>query len=116
MGHDADPADFIQPLAPAPGAAVPGIAAWTWKSLAEPALASLTPSGRQWEMTRYRAYQARLAGRPAGDTFTHATDFLRLAAEAGRLSHAWQTASTRRYRAGTSAARLAEEPAHLNWR
>ncbi|HTQ91267.1 MAG TPA: hypothetical protein VMK84_17415 [Streptosporangiaceae bacterium] len=88
MGHDADPADFIQPAGPAPGAAVPRIAAWTWKSLPEPALASLTPSGRQWEMTRYRAYQAQLAGRPVGETFTHATEFLRLAAEASRLSHA----------------------------
>jgi hypothetical protein len=74
------PADFIQPLGPAPGAAVPRIAAWTWKPLPEPALASLTPTGRQWEMTRYRAYQAQLAGRPVGETFTQATDFLRLAA------------------------------------
>jgi hypothetical protein len=88
MGYDADSADFIQPLDPRPGAAVPRIASWTWRSLPEPALASLTPGGRQWEMTRYRAYQAQLVGRPVGETFTHATEFLRLAAEGSRLSHA----------------------------
>src|SRR6266704_906052 len=49
MGYDADPADFIQPLDPRPGAAVPRIAAWTWRSLPEPALTSLTPRGREWE-------------------------------------------------------------------
>jgi len=39
-------------------------------------------------MTRYRAYQAQLAGRPIGETFTRATAFLRLAAEGNSLSHA----------------------------
>ena len=96
MGYDADPADFIQPLDPRPGAATPRIAAWTWRSLPEPALASLTPSGREWEMTRYRAYQAQLAGRPIGQTFTRAAAFLRLAAEGSRLSHAQQPVSRRR--------------------
>ena len=88
MGYDADPADFIQPLDPRPGAAVPRIASWTWKSLPEPALASLTPSARQWELTRYHAYQAQLAGRSIEETFTRATAFLRLAAEGNSLSHA----------------------------
>ena len=87
MGYDADPADFIQPLDPRPGAAVTRIAAWTWRSVSEPALASLTPSGRDWEMTRYRAYQDQLAGRPVGETFSHAVAFLRLAAD-GSFSHA----------------------------
>jgi hypothetical protein len=88
MGYDADPADFIQPLDPRPGAAVPRIAAWTWRSLPEPVLATLTPRGREWEMTRYHAYQAQLAGHPIGETFTRATAFLRLAAEGNSLSHA----------------------------
>ncbi len=88
MGYDADPADFIQPLDARPGAATARIAAWTWKSVPEPALASLTPGAREWEMTRYRAYQAQLAGRPAGETFGQAVAFLRQAAEAGSPSHA----------------------------
>ena len=88
MGYDADPADFIQSLDLRPGTAAPRIAAWIWRSLPEPALASLTPTGREWEMTRYRAYQAQLAVRPIGETFTRATAFLRLAAEGNSRSHA----------------------------
>ena len=84
IGYDADPADFIQSLDGRPGAG--RIAAWTWKSVPEPALVSLTPRAREWEMTRYRAYQAQLAGQPIGDTFSRATAFLRLAAESGSLS------------------------------
>ena len=63
-----------------------GTAAWTWRSVPEPALGSLTPGAREWEMTRYRAYQAQLAGQPVGATFRHATAFLRLAAEGSSLS------------------------------
>jgi hypothetical protein len=76
MGYDAHPADLIQPLDP--GA---GIAGWTWKPFPEPALAALTPRGRTWEMTRYRAYQAQLASRTVGETFTRATAFLGIAAD-----------------------------------
>lgn len=81
MGYDADPADFIQPLDPRPGAAAFRIAAWTWRSVPEPALASLTPRGREWEITRHRAYQRQLAGHPVGETFTQAVAFLRVAAD-----------------------------------
>jgi hypothetical protein len=86
MGYDADPADFIQPPGSRPGAVAPHIAAWTWKPVPEPALASLTPAAREWEMTRYRAYQAQLAGRLTGETFTDAVAFLRRAAEGSSLS------------------------------
>jgi hypothetical protein len=41
---------------------------------------------REWEMTRYRAHQAQLAGQPVGATFRRATAFLRLAAEGSSLS------------------------------
>ena len=82
MGYDTDPADFIQPLASRRGR----IAAWTWRPVPEPALGSLTPGAREWEMTRYRAYQAQLAGHPVGETFTQATAFLGLAAEGSILS------------------------------
>jgi hypothetical protein len=85
MGYDADHADFIQPLDPGPGAAASSLAAWTWRPIAEPALPSLTERGREWELTRYRAYQAELAGHPVGEIFTQATAFLRLVAE-GSLS------------------------------
>ncbi|MBO0776686.1 MAG: hypothetical protein J2P34_10250, partial [Actinobacteria bacterium] len=82
-GYHADPADFIQPPGhpgPARAPAVPGrLPAWTWRSLPEPALGSLPPRGRAWEMTRYRAYRARLAGRTIGETFGLATEFLELA-------------------------------------
>ena len=85
MGYDADHADFIQPLDPAPDAAAPRLAAWTWRPISEPALPSLTERGREWELTWHRAYQAELAGHPVGETFTQATAFLRLVAE-GNLS------------------------------
>ncbi len=88
MGYDADPADFVQPLAPRPGAATSRLAAWTWRSVPEPALVSLTPAAREWEMTRYRAYQAQLAGQPAGETFSRAVAFLRQAAEDSSLTRA----------------------------
>jgi hypothetical protein len=84
MGYDTDPADFIQPLDSRPGAG--RIAAWTWRPVPEPALASLTPRARKWEMTRYRSYQAQLAGQPIGETFSRATAFLNLAAEYSSLS------------------------------
>ena len=86
MGYDADHADFIQPLDPGPGAAASSLAAWTWRPVPEPALGSLTPGAREWEMTRYRAYQAQLAGQPVGATFRRANAFLRLAAEGSSLS------------------------------
>jgi hypothetical protein len=84
MGYDTDAADFIQPLASQPGAG--RIAALTWRPLPEPALGSLTPRAREWEMTRYRAYQAQLAGQPIGETFRRATAFLNLAANGSSLS------------------------------
>jgi hypothetical protein len=79
MGYDTDHAEFIQPLEAPPG--IDRIAAWTWKSVSEPVLVSLAARAREWELTRYRAYQAQLAGRPIGETFGAATAFLRLAVE-----------------------------------
>jgi hypothetical protein len=78
MGYHVDPADFIQPQEGRPGSGH-GITARTWKSLPEPALASLPPRGQAWEMTRYRAYQAHLAGHRIGETFSRAAAFLKLA-------------------------------------
>lgn len=55
---------------------------WNWQLVPEPALGSLPPRARAWEMTRYRDYRAFLAGRTIGDTFGLATAFLELAANA----------------------------------
>jgi hypothetical protein len=82
MGYHVDHADFIQPRAPRSGPAIGRLIAWTWKSLPEPALASLQPRGREWEMSRYRAYQAELAGHTIGEVFARAAEFLTLAAAA----------------------------------
>jgi len=78
MGQEADHVDFINPQPGGPGN--DRIAAWTWKSLPEPALDSLLPRRQAWEMTRYQAYQAELADRTMGEIFGRATAFLKLAA------------------------------------
>jgi len=84
MGYYLDQADFIEPQ-PASGdsggLAAGRIASWTWRSLPEPGLDSLPARGQEWEMTRYREYQAQLAARPVGETFRRAVTFLRHASE-----------------------------------
>ena len=80
MGYYADHADFIQPkpeVEATEGARSP-ITEWTWRSLAAPPLETLPPRGQEWELSRYHAYQERLAGRPVGDTFSLASAFLAL--------------------------------------
>jgi hypothetical protein len=76
MGYYADHSDFIQPMAGADGNRDAPITDWTWKGLPEPAVESLAPRGQAWEMSRYRAYQDRLAGRTVGETFQRAAAFL----------------------------------------
>jgi len=78
MGFDTDHGDFIQPL----DQDTARISAWTWKAVPVPALVSLTTRAREWEMTRYRSYQAQLAGRVIGETFGRSTAFLHLLVEA----------------------------------
>jgi hypothetical protein len=46
-------------------------------------LAALPERGREWEMTRYREYQARLAARAVGETFDRAAAFLLRASDGG---------------------------------
>jgi len=80
MRHEADHADFICPrVGPAGRAGLDDgpITAWTWKPVPEPPMAALLPRGRAWELTRYRDYQAYLAGRAVGEAFERATAFLR---------------------------------------
>lgn len=80
MGHYVDHVDFIQPAAVRAGSRDHPVTAWTWKSVPEPALEPLPPRARAWEMTRYRAYDAYLAGRPVGEIFGRASAFLQLTA------------------------------------
>jgi hypothetical protein len=83
MGRDVDHVDFIRP----PGGLGGRVADWIWKGQAEPSCEALSPDGREWEFTRYRAYQARLAGQSVGETFGRAVAFLNLAAtEATQVS------------------------------
>jgi anti-anti-sigma factor len=56
------------------------ITGWTWKRVPEPALARMGPRGRAWEMSRYRAYQAYLAGQTIGTTIGRAVTFVTLTA------------------------------------
>ena len=77
MGYYEDHADFIQP----PEGSSGPLADWTWRPVPEPGLASLPARGQEWEMTRYRAYQAQLAGHTVGETFGRAAVFLQLAAD-----------------------------------
>jgi hypothetical protein len=78
MGDEADLAEFIG--TGGPGAEETPITAWRWKLVPQPAPGPLTPRGQAWEMTRYRAYLARLAGRAVGETFGCTAEFLTMAA------------------------------------
>jgi len=49
--------------------------------LPEPCMDSMAPRGQAWEMSRYRAYQDRLAGHTVGETFTRAAAFLTLSVQ-----------------------------------
>ena len=80
MGSQVDHVDFIRPRAHGRGAGDDRLTAWTWTSLPTPSMTSLPPSGRAWELRRYRAYQAFLAGTSIGDTFGRVARFLTLAA------------------------------------
>lgn len=82
MGYYTDHAAFIH--APDGGDGNRGagpVSVWTWQPLPGPDLAPLPPLRRQWEMARYRGYQAHLAGRTMGEVFERAGSFLTLAVE-----------------------------------
>lgn len=85
MGYHADHADFIRPASRRFGDRSGHIAEWAWRSVPEPAVTSFPPQRQEWELDRYQAYQAHLAGHPVGETFGRAAAFLGQAAEAGHL-------------------------------
>jgi hypothetical protein len=74
LGRSVEPAEFVCPAAGGDGTA------WAWRPLPEPGLGGLTPRARHWELSRYRAYQGRLAGRDITGTFARCTEFLAQAA------------------------------------
>jgi endogenous inhibitor of DNA gyrase (YacG/DUF329 family) len=82
LARSGDPASFIQPAS--------GELAerWAWRPMPQPVLAGLGSRARRWELSRYSAYQERLAGHDITETFTWCAEFLTLAAslagEAGR--------------------------------
>lgn len=83
LGSSVDPATLIRPFhRSADGDSGTGEAAtaWTWNTLPEPDLANLPESSRDWEMSRYRAYQARIAGRDVARVFAGCAGFLGKAA------------------------------------
>jgi hypothetical protein len=71
LGKSVDPAGFV-----CPATCDEGGTAWTWRPQPEPGLDELTPRARRWELSRYRAYQGRLAGRDITVTFNRCTEFL----------------------------------------
>jgi len=79
IGQDAEHADFVRPGSQ-PGCADGSVAGWIWNALPEPVIESLSPDGREWELSRYQAYQGQLAGHTVGETFSRAAGFLDLAA------------------------------------
>jgi endogenous inhibitor of DNA gyrase (YacG/DUF329 family) len=75
LGGPVDPADLITSAA-AEGAPP----AWTWRSLPPPDISGLGSRARRWELSRYHAYQARLAGRDVTVALAWCAEFLALAA------------------------------------
>ncbi len=87
IGGQASLAEFIEPGQADAGQGERHVTEWTWKPVPEPVVTSLSPRGQTWEMTRYRAYQAHLAGRTITETFGQAAVFLKLtSAEATGLA------------------------------
>lgn len=91
-GQHVDHTDFIEPRAPRDGR----VAAWRWASVPEPALTSLPARGQAWEASRYRDYEACLAGRTVEETFGLARTFLKQAAARAAAAEPRQRAAAPR--------------------
>ncbi|HEY1623998.1 MAG TPA: hypothetical protein VGG16_09370 [Streptosporangiaceae bacterium] len=77
-GRHRDLADFVR--------GQPGVG-WTWRPLPAPTCDELSPHGQEWELTRYQAYQLRLAGHEVTECFALAGRFLtQTAADAAELA------------------------------
>lgn len=82
LGCSVDPAEFIRRPSEADASG------WVWTSQPEPPLTGLPDSSRAWELSRYRSYQARLAGRDIARTFARCAVFLEQAAQRAKASEA----------------------------
>jgi hypothetical protein len=80
IGSKADIGELIDPVEAGPGTGDGCITSWRWRPVPEPAVGSLPRRGQMWEMTRYQAYQARLASHTIAQVFGPAAAFLKLAA------------------------------------
>jgi hypothetical protein len=80
LGKSVDPVEFVRPAVGDDGAS-----GWAWRPLPEPGLQGLAARSRQWELSRYHAYQGRLAERDIARTFARCTEFL--AQAAGLVGH-----------------------------
>jgi hypothetical protein len=74
LGRSLSPEYLIAPLS------ADGSPAWTWRSLPQPDTSGLGLRARKWELSRYNAYQATLAGRDIAAAFSWCAEFLSLAA------------------------------------
>jgi hypothetical protein len=75
LGKSVEPDEFVRPAVGDDGAG-----GWVWRPLPEPKLETLAARARQWELSRYNAYQQRLAEREIARTFARCTEFLAQAA------------------------------------
>jgi hypothetical protein len=75
LGKSVEPDEFVCPAVGDDGAG-----GWAWRPLPEPGLGGLAQRARQWELSRYRAYQGRLAERDIARSFARCTEFLAQAA------------------------------------
>jgi hypothetical protein len=85
MGRHRDLAEFVSGTQGAD---------WTWRSLPAPDCDTMSAHGQEWELTRYEAYQLRLAGRQVAEGFALAAGFLiQTAADAAELTDPAATGS-----------------------
>lgn len=84
IGEKIDLAELVGPGAPdddTADTADTAVTDWVWKPVPAPNGASRSARAQAWARTRYRAYQAQLAGRTVGDSIEQAVAFLRRIAE-----------------------------------
>jgi hypothetical protein len=93
IGDEADLGEFIGGGQDGQAASRGRITDWKWQPVPAPVRASLSARGQAWEMTRYQAYQAHLAGHTIGETFRRAGEFLKLAAASAPITAAAEPAA-----------------------
>ena len=95
MGHYVDHVDFLDPSACGSEPGDGPITSWLWKSVPNPTLTGLSTRGQAWELGRYRAYQARLAGHRIGEVFSRAVEFLNRSAASASFAISEDLRTTR---------------------